>query len=479
VQRPGSTIRTAIVVRNPSFGLLWAGQLLSGVGTWLLLVAVPVHVFRLTGSASATGLTSAAEVLPMLAVGPFAGVFADRWPRRRVMICADMLAAGCVCLLMLVTSRGWVWLALVAIAAENCCAGFFGPACNGVVPAVVGRGRDLERANAWSAVSGGVIRLAGAPLGSVLYAAGGFRLPVGLDAASYLASALLVALMRGPQVTRSSRPAGLRAIAAEQRAGMVALLADRRLRVLLVASALWLLGNGALTALLVPYIVTGLRVPAARVGELFTALGVGYLMSAVAGRRACASPRRRACISGLLTAQAVAYTGLFDWRSLGGALAFAALAGLTGGAFLMLQRTLLQRYAPDHLIGRMTGAFSTVVMAATLAGMLLASLAARHVGAVATRNLAIAVVSAGAAVPILWWPRDANRHPGAVPATGQTAATAAPERAQQRTMSRMDSKPVTSPDSTTIKCRKFPFTIAAAASSSVHSGEANTTSEVR
>jgi hypothetical protein len=61
--------RRALVLRNQCFGMLWLGQLLSGVGDWLLLVAVPLYVFQLTRSSSDAGLAFVAEVTPRLFSG--------------------------------------------------------------------------------------------------------------------------------------------------------------------------------------------------------------------------------------------------------------------------------------------------------------------------------------------------------------------------------------------------------------------------
>jgi MFS family permease len=428
MQRLSSTLRRTIIIREPSFGLLWTSQLLSGAGSWLLVVAVPVYVFRLTGSARDTGLTFVAEAAPLLAVGPVAGVFADRWAYRPVMICADVLRAGAVAMLLLADRRGLLWLLLLAVGTENCSGAFFGPAYTGLVPALTGRGRDLEIANAWSTAAAGIEGLAGAPIGAALYAAGGFRLPVALDAASYLASALLVALIRLPAGsgrkadqarTRScgrTLAADVRAVGADLRAGAAALAADGVLAVLLTASALFLLGNGALTALLIPYLTAALGASAAGIGEMFAALSAGYVLSAYLGRRASASPRLRAAVVTLLAAVVVAFTGLFDVHVFALAVACAALAGLAGGAFLMLERTLLQRRAPAALIGRISAAYAAVAMAATLAGLLLASLAVTWLGRTAALNLAIAVIAGGVLA--------ASRLPAGAGTAGLTAATA-------------------------------------------------------
>ncbi len=121
-----STIRKMIIFRNRSFGLLWTSQLLSNGGNWLLQVAVPVYVFRLTRSSTDTGLTVVAELMPLLFLGPVAGVFADGWPRLRIMISTNVVCAGAVSLLMLATRPGQLWLVLLAVVAENLRTGISG-----------------------------------------------------------------------------------------------------------------------------------------------------------------------------------------------------------------------------------------------------------------------------------------------------------------------------------------------------------------
>jgi predicted MFS family arabinose efflux permease len=410
VRRLSSTIRKMIIYRNRPFGLLWASQMLSSGGNWLLEVAVPVYVFHLTGSARDTGLTVVVEILPQLVLGPVGGVFADRWSRRRVVIGTNLLCVGAVVLLPLASHPGQLWLVLSAIFAESSFGAFFSPAYQGLVPALVGRDSDLASANAWSAAAGGAVGLTCAPLGGLLYGLGGIGLPVAVDAATYLGAALLVALIRPARAPRPDgaakllpgesavpAPGRLRAIATDLRTGVVALRRDRVLTVLLFTSGLFLLGNGACSALLVPYVVGSLHVRAASIGELFAALEVGYLLSAYLGRRASASARLRASVLALIALLVFSFTGLFDLHMFWLAFIFIGLVGLGGGAFLMLEKTVMQRRTGDGVLGRISSAYSAVVMAATLVGALLASLAVAWIGRAAALNLAIAVIASAAA----------------------------------------------------------------------------------
>jgi MFS family permease len=433
VRSLSSTIRKMIIYRNRSFGLLWASQMLSSGGNWLLEVAVPVYVFHLTGSARDTGLTVVAEVLPLLVLGPVGGVFADRWARRRVVIGANLLSAGAVSLLPLAVHRSQLWLVLAAIFAESCFGAFFSPAYQGLVPMLVGRDSDLATANAWSTGAGGAVGLTCAPFGGLLYALGGIRLPVAVDAATYLVAALLVALIRSAEAAHpTSGGARLAAagssrindVAADLRTGVAALRRDGVLTVLLISSALFMLGNGACSALLVPYVVDSLHARAASIGELFAALEAGYLISPFVGRRACTSPRLRASALLLIGLLVAGFTGLFDVHLFWLAFVFIGLMGLAGGSFLMLEKTVTQGRAGDHVIGRISSVYSTVVMAATFAGALLASLAAAWIGRAAALNLAIAVI-ASAAVPAFRLPSRiaANPSPNLLATEPVTQAT--------------------------------------------------------
>jgi predicted MFS family arabinose efflux permease len=393
-------LREAIIVRNRAFGLLWTGQLLSGTGNWLLVVAVPVYVLHLTGSARDAGLAFVAEVLPVLLIGPVAGVFADRWSHRATMITVDVLRAGCVAAMILVSHRGQVPVLLALLFLENLLGAFFDPAHSALLPAITGRGPDLSSANAWYSVSGGIVRLAGAPAGGALYLLAGFPLVAAIDAASYLASAVFLAAMPSESAPADPREQPGRRFIDELRSGVAALLADRVLRVLLGVSALFLLGNGALTALLVPYVVSRLHDGAAVVGVLFSVLGAGYLGSAYLGRKAADSPRLRRAVTALLAAATAAFAGFFGWHQSAGCLVFIGFIGLTGGAFLMVRGVLVERRAAAGAVGRVSSVCSTVEMAATLAGAGLASALVTPLGLTTALNCSIAVVAAAALLAV-------------------------------------------------------------------------------
>src|SRR5205807_6431818 len=120
-----------------NFALLWFGQLISLTGDWVLFIALPFYVFALTGSALATGAMFIAETLPRLFLGSLAGVFVDRWNRRRTMIVADVSRALILLLLLLVRSRDLVWIVYVVAFAETSISQFFVPAKSAIIPSLL------------------------------------------------------------------------------------------------------------------------------------------------------------------------------------------------------------------------------------------------------------------------------------------------------------------------------------------------------
>src|SRR6476661_6462987 len=114
---------TTLFQRN--FALLWLGGLISLAGDWMLGIALPIYVYQLTGSALATSLMFIAETLPRILLGSVAGVFADRWERKRLMVITNLLLAVGLLPLLLLQSAAWVWVVYLVGFAEAAVSQFF------------------------------------------------------------------------------------------------------------------------------------------------------------------------------------------------------------------------------------------------------------------------------------------------------------------------------------------------------------------
>jgi hypothetical protein len=202
--------------RNRDFMLLQAGQLLSSFGTQTTAIAYPLLVLAVTGSAAAAGAAAFARMLPLALFALPAGVAADRWNRRWLMIGADgvrVLAIGALAV-AIVADREALWAILLVAFVDGTGAALFSAAHPGALRAVVPV-RQLPAAAATQTGRQAAVQLVGLPVGGALFGLARAA-PFVVDAVSYLLSSLSLLLMRTPfQEQREPDPAHLRSRLAE------------------------------------------------------------------------------------------------------------------------------------------------------------------------------------------------------------------------------------------------------------------------
>ena len=202
--------------RNRDFMLLQAGQLLSTAGTSISGIAFPLLVLGVTHSPAKAGLVQAARFTPLVVISLFAGVAADRYDRRRLMIGADVVSAVAIGTLVAAIVLGHVtfWQMLVVAFADACASVVFQAAKSGAFRSVVPR-HQLPTASSIEMGRASTVRLTGPPIGGALYGLARV-LPFAADLASYAFSTVSILLMRTPfQETRERDASGLRAQLAE------------------------------------------------------------------------------------------------------------------------------------------------------------------------------------------------------------------------------------------------------------------------
>jgi len=390
-------------LRIRDFRLMWAGGLVSALGSWLLTLAVPTHILLVTGSLRAAGLTVAAEYLPLLLLGPVAGVFADRWDRRRLMIGTNLFCAGAVAVMLLGLAPGRLGVLYAALVAENAGLVLYAPAGQARTPAVVGRGSLLTSANALNGASSGVVRLAGGPLGGILLVLIGARWLIVADAASYLLSAL--ALTRTSRVGTEAPVTRTMpgAVARDLLEGIRGLCRQPVARALLPVTVIFLAANASLSAVLIPFGIQRLG-GSEHTGFLLCGLGAGFLAGAPVIRLLLDRVRTRILLAATLAAVAASYFALFASSALATALPAAAAVGLFGSMSLVIPATSVQRVVPDAVLGRISAAFLTGEAAATLAGAAAGPFLAQAAGLTAVAAVAALVTLAAAGLARLLVP---------------------------------------------------------------------------
>jgi MFS family permease len=190
---------------NRNVRLLWMAQVVSELGDWFYSVAIFSFLLELTGSARLVSLAFLMQVLPQVLMSPTAGVINDRVSRRKVMLFADWSRAAIVLSMLLVQSRGRLWLLFVLLCLETVCWALFEPASRSVIPNIA-KPEQIASANALSSATWSVNFAVGAALGGVTAVAFGRNTVFVLNALSFVASALLIRRMRFDEPHAANRP---------------------------------------------------------------------------------------------------------------------------------------------------------------------------------------------------------------------------------------------------------------------------------
>ncbi|MFE3032163.1 MFS transporter [Streptomyces canus] len=409
------------VLRIRDYRFLASGQLLSSLGDWFLLLAVPYYVLELTGSAMASGFSLAAGTIPALVLGPLAGALVDRWNRLRVMIAVDLARMVAVSLMLWVDSPGEVWLIYVALVLESSLSQLFNPASATLLPQLVGREGDLHSANSLSALIVGSIRLVGGPLGGAVYGGLGFTAVVAIDTISYACSALCLSMVRYRPRTAAHRSAGAGRgesgrLVAEIREGVVQIRRTPGLAALAAAGALFALATSAVNVGLIPYMDRVLHASPQILGLLFGAFGAGLLLGVPLSRALTRRLADRTVLTGSLAALAVAFAATFNIPVLGWSFVLFLTIGAPMVCFTITSGTFVARHTPDAVLGRISATNGFLQAAASLSGMLAGSLLSEALGVVTMMNLCCVTVALAAGTTLLV-PRGRPPVPEDVPLT--------------------------------------------------------------
>lgn len=272
---------------NRDFVLLWTAGVASSFGSQLTLVAYPLLVLALSGSAVQAGLLGSVGMLTRTLLRLPAGALVDRWDRRLVMLWCDAVRAVVLSGVVISVFTGTVnfWVLLVASAAESVFTVLFVPAERAALRSVV-PAAGLTPALAANEARQHAAQLAGPPLGGLLFGVGR-SLPFLGDAVSYLYSFVAVLLIRTPLQVQA-RTSDRRGLVREISDGLALTWRQPLVR----AIALCVAGSNVVyTALFFGIIVVAQQggASATSIGVMLGATGVGGLLGAVAAPRLIAA----------------------------------------------------------------------------------------------------------------------------------------------------------------------------------------------
>lgn len=379
--------RTASLRHNRNWQLYWLATSVSVVGdsffdiTIMLWVVTDVARGRSWAPAAASGVLLAAAV-PYLLVGPAAGVYVDRWNRRRIMLTADACRMALIASLLILpvishSITAAVQLAIIysVLATESCFAQFFNP-CRLAVLGLVVSSPELPRASGQIQAAIGLANVVGPPLAGAALFAAGVQWALIIDAASFAASFLAIRRVRLASWGSSMPGAGHANFRAEFREGLRFFAANRIVLTVCAAVTIATIGTGALNSVEVFFVTRNLHSAASWLGYIFAAYGIGSIIgNLLAGKLAARGGTSRlfslSMVGAGLTLVAFSRTTSFP-----PAAVIMAACGITIGVANALCAPLILAATPQHLIGRMSAVFNPVQQLASIASIAAAGLLA-------------------------------------------------------------------------------------------------------
>jgi MFS family permease len=370
---------------NQNFRRLLVGESLSALGNFLFDTTVVLWIGTELLRGRSYAPTAVSGVLVCVAVGtivvaPAAGVYVDRWDKRRTMLVNDLVRAPLVAVLAVVVAIGpgvvstpvSLTLAYAVVLLATASSQFFRPAYFTLIADVVPGDADRARATAMLQASGTTAAIVGPPLAAPLLFTVGAQWALWIDVASFLVSFVAVRLVWvDPVATDAATEAGQGGIWPQLVAGLRFVASNRVVSALAVAAVVATLGTGALNTLDVFFVTENLHVSAHWYGTLGMAEGIGALLGALTAGWLCARYADvRVFVGGMLAAGllVVAYSRA---ESLWPAVVLLGLIGLPLGWVNTAIGPILYREVPRALLGRVISVVNPIQQLAAMFSALL------------------------------------------------------------------------------------------------------------
>lgn len=377
------TARPASVFRSSAFARFYAGQTFSYLGDGLRTLAIPLLVFRLTGSATAVGWTWGLELAPYAVMSMIAGSLGDRVDRRRLMLTCDMLRFTVMALFTVLFATGHLTVSMIYAGVVVLAIGgsMFLGAQTASIPYLLDKDRTKGAVAALQATEQSV-NLVAPPIGGTLFGLFGPLPALAINALTYLTSQVAIASVRTFGPDDPGKLPTLRQIGGDIAAGWRLLFADRTMMMLSFTSCAFNFVGSIGYVALIPYFKRAFTAGDQVVGIAFGCFSAGAALgSYVAGRTHWAFGP--AIIIANL-ADGFGWLPLPWTHSIWVAIAGVAFSSFCAGYGITSIIAWRLRVIPEEFVGRVFGVVRLVVLAGILPGSILGGWFADHIGVRAT-----------------------------------------------------------------------------------------------
>ncbi len=355
-----------LFAENKQFKRFWLAGVVSHMGNWFNYIAIFVLLTKLTGSGMAVSWFLIAKFIPTSILGPAAGVFADRFSRKTIMLCGDFLRALVVLGFLLVKSPEQVWLVYVLALVQESLWTFYDPARRASVPNIC-RPHELILANALSGATWSVMLAFGAALGGFITYLFGWKTAILLDSLSFIVSGWLLMRINLPhtKASRKDKP-GWRDYTGinDLIAGSKYVVKHTDVATLLFVKSGWALSGGILVLLTVfGEQVFSTSANGGMSGILYSFRGIGAAIGPLLAWHFLGQSQKAMyrAISMSFFISSGAYMLFSQAPNILWALPFVLLGHLGGSIQWVFSTTLLQKKVPNEFRGRVFAAEMTIL----------------------------------------------------------------------------------------------------------------------
>ncbi|MGE5073300.1 MAG: MFS transporter [Anaerolineae bacterium] len=383
------------VFRNRSFSLLWVGQLISGMGSALTTLAASILVFRVTGTALSVGLMLIATAGPTIVIGLIAGVFVDRYDRKRILLTADLVRGILIFLIPWLIQLNIAWL-YVIVALTSAITQFFDSAHASILPEVA-TDQELSAANSLMAVSSVGSTTVGFAAAGIIASSAHIEWAFYLDAVSFLGSAALIIITGLPSMP-AVEDTSLAAVGRNLRAGLQAVWGTPPLRSLFTVVVPIFLIFGFQNSLFLPFALKALNGTEFEFGIQQAAEAVGIALGSLLMIRLADRIREGQWLVISYILMAVATIAYSFSTTMALAIFLIGISGFVNAPSFIGRQLLIQRATPREMRGRVNSAFFVVRDVMFVIGMSMAGLADIFSVRMLFLVTSVAMLAAGSAV---------------------------------------------------------------------------------
>lgn len=361
------------VLAHRDFALLWSGQLVSNIGTAIASLALMFYAYDLTGSAMAMAILAIAQTLPVVAFAGPIGVYIDRWNRKMIMVCSDIVRAVAILLIPLtiylpsfIPTIYWVYVLTFVYATANA---WFFPARSASIPNLVD-GDELVAANSLSQMTFQVVQLVVPPVGGILVAilAPDYFLAFAINSTAFIFSGFVLRSIK-TNLTPNRIADDKDSLLMQIKQGTRYVVGNSILSFLFVFAMLLAVSSGILNALFMPYLEGELALGSAQVGLVLSAGAASGAVAAIyfSRKRSIERPLYLVAGAGFLAGVAVFVLVLaFDLVT---AMISWAMIGAVDVVLNIPLTVLMQELVEDEIRGRVFALLNVAFTAVQVIGM--------------------------------------------------------------------------------------------------------------